>query len=49
MILDTGTLAAIIIALSGSLTVMLAFWRQNVALTKENYRLRNELRKSKVI
>jgi hypothetical protein len=49
MILDTGTLTAIIIALAGSLTVMLAFWRQNAELTRENYRLRNELRKSKVI
>jgi len=49
MILDTGTLAAIIIALAGSLTVMLAFWKQNAQLTKENNRLRNELRKAKVI
>jgi hypothetical protein len=49
MLIDTGTLAAIMIALSGSLGVMIAFWRQNVALTKENYRLRNELRKAKVI
>ena len=49
MILDNGTLLAIIIALGGSLFTMLMFWKQNVALTKENYRLRNELRKSKTL
>jgi undecaprenyl pyrophosphate phosphatase UppP len=49
MILDTGTILAIIIALGGSIGVMIAFWKQNVQLTKENYRLRNELRKAKVI
>jgi len=49
MILDTGTLLAIIIALAGSITVMCLFWKQNAELTKENYRLRNELRKAKVI
>lgn len=43
MILDTGTLLAIIIALAGSITVMCLFWRQNIALTKENYQLRNEI------
>ena len=45
MILDNGTLLAIIIALVGSMSVMFLFWKQNIALTKENYRLRNELRK----
>ncbi len=49
MILDTGTLIAITIALAGSLTVMCLFWKQNAELTKENYRLRNELRKSKLL
>ena len=49
MILDTGTLIAITIALAGSITVMCLFWKQNAELTKEVYRLRNELRKSKVI
>jgi len=49
MILDTGTLIAIIIALAGSITVMGLFWKQNIELTKENYRLRNELRKSKLL
>jgi undecaprenyl pyrophosphate phosphatase UppP len=49
MILDTGTILAIIIALGGSITVMCLFWKQNSELTKENYRLRNELRKAKVI
>jgi hypothetical protein len=49
MILDTGTLIAIVIALAGSVGVMIAFWKQNAELTKENYRLRNELRKSKLL
>lgn len=49
MILDTGTLIAITIALAGSVGVMIAFWTLNVQLTKENYRLRNELRKSKLL
>ena len=47
--LTNWDLLAIIIALGGSITVMILFWKQNIALTKENYRLRNELRKSKVI
>jgi undecaprenyl pyrophosphate phosphatase UppP len=49
MILDNGTLLAIVIALGGSITVMCLFWKQNAELTRENYRLRNELRKSKLI
>jgi uncharacterized integral membrane protein len=46
MILDTGTLIAITIALAGSVGIMLAFWNQNVQLQKEIRRLRNELRKA---
>ena len=46
MILDTGTLIAIVIALAGSLTVMCLFWKQNIAQQKEIRRLRNELRKA---
>ena len=46
MILDTGTLIAIIIALAGSITVMCLFWKQNIAQEKEIRRLRNELRKA---
>ena len=49
MILDSGTLIAITIALAGSVTVMCLFWKQNSELIKENYRLRNELRKSKIL
>jgi len=45
MILDTGTLIAITIALAGSITVMCLFWKQNIAQQKEIRRLRNELRK----
>ncbi len=37
---------AIIIALTGCLTVMGLFWKQNVAQQKEIRRLRNELRKA---
>jgi hypothetical protein len=47
--LTNWDLIAIIIALGGSITVMCLFWKQNAELTKENYRLRNELRKAKVI
>jgi len=46
MILDNGTLLAIIIALAGSITVMCLFWKQNVEQQKEIRRLRNELRKA---
>ena len=42
MILDTGTLIAIIIALAGSITVMGLFWRENIALRRELYRLYEE-------
>ena len=44
--LTNADLFAIIIALAGCLTVMCLFWRQNIALTKEVNRLRNELRKA---
>jgi len=46
MILDTGTLIAITIALAGSITVMFLFYKQNVEQQKEIRRLRNELRKA---
>jgi hypothetical protein len=46
MILDTGTLIGIIIALAGSITVMCLFWKQNIEQQKEIRRLRNELRKA---
>jgi hypothetical protein len=46
MILDTGTLIAITIALAGSITVMCLFWKQNIEQQKEIRRLRNELRKA---
>ena len=49
MILDTGTLIAIVIALGGSLTVMCLFWKQNIEQQKEIRRLqillRNERKK----
>jgi ABC-type cobalamin transport system permease subunit len=32
MILDTGTLIGIVIALAGSITVMGLFWRENIFL-----------------
>lgn len=44
MILDTGTLIAIVIALGGSLSMMLVFWKQNVAQQREIRRLQITLR-----
>jgi hypothetical protein len=44
MILDTGTLIAITIALAGSLGVMAAFWKQNIEMQKEIRRLQIALR-----
>jgi hypothetical protein len=44
MILDTGTLIAIIIALAGSITVMCLFWKQNIEQQKEIRRLQVALR-----
>ena len=44
MILDTGTLIAITIALAGSITVMCLFWKQNIQQQKEIRRLQLALR-----
>jgi hypothetical protein len=44
MILDNGTLIAIVIALTGSLGTMIAFWQRNVRLEKEIRRLQIALR-----
>ena len=44
MILDTGTLIAITIALAGSITVMCLFWKQNIEQQKEIRRLQLALR-----
>ena len=44
MILDNGTLIAIVIALAGSLSMMIAFWKHNVKLEKEIRRLQVALR-----
>lgn len=44
MLLDNGTLIAIIIALAGSLTVMGLFWKQNIEMQKEIRRLQIVLR-----
>ena len=46
MLLDNGTILAIIIALAGSITVMCLFWKQNIEQEKEIRRLRIELRKA---
>jgi hypothetical protein len=48
MILDTGTLIAIVIALAGSLSMMIAFWQQNVKLEKEIRRLQVALRTERI-
>jgi len=42
VILDTGTLLAIIIALGGSVTVMCLFWKENVLLQRQITALLNE-------
>mgnify|MGYP000203261199 CR=1 FL=1 len=39
MVLDTGTLIAITIALAGSVTVMCLFWKQNIQMQREIRRL----------
>lgn len=44
MILDTGTIIAITIALAGSIGVMVAFWKQNIEMQKEIRRLQIALR-----
>lgn len=42
MILDTGTMLAIIIALAGSITVMGLFWRENIFLQQQIRKLLKE-------
>jgi hypothetical protein len=42
MVLDTGTMLAIIIALAGSITVMGLFWRENIFLQKQIRKLLKE-------
>lgn len=49
MILDTGTLIGIVIALAGSLTVMGLFWKQNIAQQKEIRRLQIVLRTERLL
>jgi len=48
MILDNGTAAAIIIALTGSLGMMIAFWQRNTQLEKEIRRLQVALRTERI-
>jgi hypothetical protein len=48
MILDTGTLTAIVIALTGSSVMMLVFWKQNIAQQKEIRRLQVALRTERI-
>ena len=48
MILDTGTLIAITIALAGSLFVMCVFWKQYIAQQKEIRRLQIALRSERL-
>ena len=47
MLLDSMTLLAIMIALITSVAVLTLAIRQNAILTKENMRLRRELRKTR--
>ena len=48
MILDTGTIIATVIALAGSLGIMLAFWQRNIQLEKEIRRLQVALRSERL-
>ena len=48
MILDTGTLIAIVIALAGSVGVMISFWKQNIEQHKEIRRLQIALRSERL-
>jgi hypothetical protein len=48
MILDTGTLIAIVIALGGSITVMCLFWKDNIEQQKEIRRLQVALRSERL-
>lgn len=49
MLLDSMTLLAMIIALTTSVAVITLAIRQNAALTRENTRLRRELRKTRSV
>ena len=49
MILDNGTLIAIVIALAGSLSMMLVFWKQNMEQQKEIRRLQVVLRTERLL
>jgi hypothetical protein len=49
MILDTGTLIAIVIALAGSSIMMLVFWKQNIEQQKEIRRLQVVLRTERLL
>ena len=59
MILDTGTLIGIVIALAGSLIVMGLFWKQNIALSgslgmmlamwQRNVKLEKEIRRLQIV
>ena len=48
MILDNGTLIGIVIALAGSLGMMIAFWQRNIQLEKEIRRLQVALRTERI-
>lgn len=48
MVLDNGTLIAIVIALTGSLTMMGLFWKQNIEQHKEIRRLQIALRDARI-
>jgi hypothetical protein len=48
MNLDNGTLIGIVIALAGSLGMMIAFWQRNIQLEKEIRRLQVALRSERI-
>jgi len=47
MLLDNGTIIGIIIALLGSLTMMIVFWRENANQHKQIRRLQVALREAR--
>jgi hypothetical protein len=48
MLIDTGTLIGITIALAGSVFVMVMFWKQNIEMQKEIRRLQVALRSERL-
>jgi hypothetical protein len=48
MLLDNGTIIAIVIALTGSVGMMIAFWNRTIQLEREIRRLQIALRTERI-